>query len=167
MSAAFPEGIAMKKLIDVLTVIMLAAAFIIAYVTGFVSTGSDGSPALATGTLAIISILGVIVLLVVGTASSAAVRAKSNTFTKSFTGLFTVQAVSVVGMITIMLFLLLGMFPLTNTVIRTLYIIFAMIGVVGYVDALLYTDALMADEESEESDEEDDEESEEEPEYTL
>ncbi len=141
----------MKKIVDILTVLMLAAAFIVAYYTGFVSTNSlDGGPVLATSSLAIISILGIIVLFVVGTASSAVVRAKKNAFTKSFTGLFIAQAVGVIGMITLLLFVLLGMFPVTNTVVRMLYIVFAMTGVVGYVDALLYADAVTEEEAVEE-----------------
>ena len=150
-------GIPMKKLVDVLTVILLIAAFILAYYTGFVDIG-DGfleEPALATGTLAIISVIGAIVLLGVGCASTAAVRAKSGTMTKSFLALFIVQTASVVGMAAIMLFLLLGMFPLSSPVIRTLYIVFAMIGILGYVDAMLYTNAVLAGAEDEEDAEED------------
>lgn len=147
----------MKKLLDVLTVVLLAGAFILAFYTGFVKTNPvTGSPALETVPLAIISVVGAIVLFAVGCGSTAAARSKSETMTKSFVGLLVVQAASVVGMATIMLFLLLEMFPLTSIGIRILYIVFAMIGVLGYIDALLYTEAVIGDGEDEEAEDDDD-----------
>ena len=141
----------MKKIVDILTVVLLAAAFILAFYTGFVKTSAvTGDPALETVPLAIISVVASIVLFAVGCGSSAAARTKSETMTKSFIGLLIVQAASVVGMATIMLFLLLKMFPLTSTGLRVLYIVFAMIGVLGYADAILYTDAVIENAEDEE-----------------
>lgn len=135
----------MKKLVDVFTVLLLAAAFILAYFTGFVSKNElTGEPMLATTTFGIISIIGMVILFVVGGASAFAERMKRNTLTKSFISLFAVEIFSVIGMITIMSFLMLQMFTVDDRIIRVLYIIFAMTGVVGYVDAVLFTDSITA-----------------------
>lgn len=137
----------MKKLVDVFTVLLLAAAFILAYFTGFVKKNAvTGEPMLATTTFGIISIIGMIILFAVGGASAFAERAKRNTITKSFLCLFVIEILSVVGMITVMSFLILQMFPLESRVLRLLYIVFAMAGVIGYVDAVLFTDCVSATE---------------------
>lgn len=163
----------MKKLVDVFTVLLLAAAFILAYFTGFVSKNSvTGEPMLSTTTFGIISIIGMVILFAVGGASAFAERMKRGTVTKSFIALFVVEILSVVGMITIMSFLMLQMFTVDDRIIRVLYIIFSMTGVIGYVDAVLFTDCITPAEdpelaEGEEDDAEyigDDEENEEEEE---
>jgi len=137
--------ILMKKLVDVFTVLLLAAAFILAYFTGFVNKSEiTGEPMLSTTTFGIISIIGVAILFAVGGASAFAERMKRGTLTKSFVALFVVEIFSVIGMITIMSFLILQMFTVDNLIIRALYIIFAMTGVVGYVDAVLFTDCVTA-----------------------
>lgn len=153
----------MKRLIDVVTVILLAVAFILLYHTGFVATTATGEQVLATNTMALISILGMGVLFGMGGVATAVDRIKRGTVTKSFLALFIVQVFSFIGMITIMAFLLLQMFTVESTVIRALYIIFSMTGVIGYVDSMLYTDcAAEADKEAadeaegDDSDDEDD-----------
>lgn len=150
----------MKKLVDVFTVLLLAAAFILAYFTGFVSKNEvTGEPMLSTTTFGIISIIGIVILFVVGGASAFGERMKRGTLTKSFITLFAVEILSVVGMITIMSFLMLQMFTVDDRIIRVLYIIFSMTGVIGYVDAVLFTDCVTAAEAPElaEGEEEEDE----------
>lgn len=132
----------MKKIVDAVTVVLLAAAFILAYHTGFVAVTTAGEPVLATSTLALISVLGVGVLFGVGGASTAYDRMKRGMVTKSFLALVIVQIAAVVGMAAIMIFLLTDMFTVENTVLRALYIVFAMICVIGYVDAMLYSDSM-------------------------
>lgn len=139
----------MKRLIDVVTVILLAVAFILLYHTGFVATTATGEQVLATNTMALISIIGMGVLFGMGGVATAVDRIKRGTVTKSFLVLFIVQIFSFIGMIAIMAFLLLQMFTVESTVLRALYIIFSMTGVIGYVDSMLYTDcAAEADKEA-------------------
>lgn len=147
----------MKKVVDIFTVILLAAAFILAYYTGFVSKNL-GEPVLATSTLALISSIGTAVLFAVGGAATAYDRYKRNLMTKSFVALFVVEILALVGMLTIMLFLSIDMFQTDNRIIRLCYVVFAMITVIGYVDAMLYGDSIAEYEDSLESDEEDEEE---------
>lgn len=155
----------MKKLGDILTVLLLLAAFGMAYYTGFVGKSPDGSPMLATNMFAIVSMAGAAVLFVVGAVSAMVSRVKNNLVTLSFTVLCCVQVFAVIGMCTIMTMLWTGMFALDNSVIRALYIIFTLIITMGYVDALLFSDNIAIkngddippedDEEEEESDDED------------
>jgi len=133
-----------KKIVDIATVILLAAAFILAFYTGFVSKTATGEPVLATKTLAIISVLGVGVLFGVGGASTAYDRIKRGMVTRSFLIFFIVQMLAVVGMAAIMFFVATEMYTVDNRVIRMFYMIFAMINVIGYVDAMLYSDSMAA-----------------------
>ncbi len=146
----------MKRIVDIITVVLLALAFILAYYTGFVSKSAVGEPVLATNTLALISVLGTLVLFVVGGAATAYDRFKRGLVTKSFVALFAVQIFALVGMMTVMLFLSLDMFQTDNTVIRFCYMVFAMVSVIGYVDAMLYGDSMATlDADTDEADGED------------
>lgn len=132
----------MKKLGDVMTIILLLAAFGIAFYTGFIGKNDAGDPMLGTNVLAIISIIGTALLLAVGAASTMYARVKNNMVTVSFTAFCCVQLLAFIGMCTIMIMLWTGMFDVDSKLIQILFIIFTLTITMGYVDALLYADNL-------------------------
>ena len=132
----------MKKLVDILTVLLLAAAFGMAFYTGFIGRKDNGMPRLATNLFAIISIVGTVILLLVGMVSALIARAKNNLVTNSFLAFAVVQSAAVVAIILCMAFVWSGVFALENKTIWAVYIISVLIIIAGYVDAITFSDVL-------------------------
>lgn len=134
----------MKKLTDTLTVLLLAAAFGMAYYTGFVGELANGKPMLGTDVFAIISMLGMLVLFIIGPVSALVSRAKNNLITTGFIVFFCAQVLALVALCTAMIMLWTNMFNTDSSGIRAIYIICTVIGIAGFVDALLFSDCLAA-----------------------
>ncbi len=132
----------MKRFVDILTVLLLMAAFGMAFYTGFIGQDGHGKPMLATNLFCIISMAGVVMLYVVGALSSLIARGKRDLITKTSLVFAVLQFFSVVGICVIMTLLWTGMFGLDNTIIRVLYIVFILICIVCYVEALMFADNL-------------------------
>ena len=128
-----------KKLVDIVTVVLLACAFGLAYYTGLVGKNETGGMMLKTNTFALISIVGSLVLMFVGGVSELIARVKNNAVTWSFTVLMSVQVFAFFGMCAISVALLTGAFSHDSGWIRALFIVFAAIELLGYVQAVLYT----------------------------
>lgn len=132
----------MKKLVDILTVLLLIAAFGMAFYTGFIGKNDNGAPMLATNLFAIISIAGTIILLLVGMISALIARAKNNLVTNSFLAFAVVQSAAVIAIILSMAFVWNGVFALDNKTIWAVYIISVLVVIIGYVDAITFSDVL-------------------------
>lgn len=128
-----------KNIVDIVTIAMLVIAFGLAYYTGLVGKTSLGEPLLSSGLFSLIAIAGSAILFFVGGISELLGRIKNNTVTKSFTAFFVVQSLAVVGMAGCMVYLLAGIFTTDSALLRILYIVFAFVEVLGYVEALIYT----------------------------
>lgn len=140
--AAKPDGA--KRIIDIITVVMLVGAFGLAYYTGLVGEKAallGKEPMLSSGMFALVSIAGVLVLMLVGSANELIGRVKTGTVTLSFSIFAAVQVFALIGMCAIMIALNSGAFTRESTVIRILYILFAAIPVIGYAQSILYTAA--------------------------
>ncbi len=128
-----------KKIIDIVTVVLLICAFGLAYYTGLVGRKIDGSPMLELKTFALIAICGTLVLMFVGGVSELIARVKNNAVTVSFTAFMALQIVSFFGMCAVSAALLSGAFETTSGWIRGLFIFFAAVQLLGYVQAVIYT----------------------------
>ena len=132
----------MKRLVDVITVLLLIAAFGMAYYTGFVGENAAGGKMLSKGLLAAISMGGSAILFAVGSFNTMLTRWKRDMLTVGSVIFAIVQFACVVGICVIMSMLCFDMFKLDNGVLRALYLIFTAIVIVGYIDSLLFADSL-------------------------
>lgn len=148
-----------KKLIDALTVVLLAAAFGMSYYFGMVSKISSGDPQLPIAFLAAISIGGLGMLFAVGSGSVFYTRAKRCLLTKPFTIAFAAQVASLLGMTALMIALLMEMFPegVDSPVVRVLYLIFTLVIIAGYTESVFVSEPIIKmDEDAEDEDFDDD-----------
>lgn len=128
-----------KKLVDIITVLLLACAFGLAFYTGLVGQKANGEYMLNTGTFCLISVLGSLVLMAVGGASEMIARVKNNHVTWSATAFMAVQVFAFIGMCAVAIAVKTGAFDESSALIRVLFIVFALIELLGYVQAVLYT----------------------------
>lgn len=128
-----------KKIVDIVTIVLLTCAFGLAYYTGLVGEKSPNVMLLDTTTFSLIAICGSLVLMFVGGVSELIARVKNNAVTVSFTAFMAVQVFAFVGMCAICIALLSGAFGTDNGWIRGLFIVFAAVQLVGYAQAVLYT----------------------------
>ncbi len=148
-----------KLLVDLLTVALLAVAFGLAYFTGLVGDSTTGEPMLDLKVFSLIAVGGVLVLMAVGSVTELISRVKNDTVTWSFTAFMALQVVAFVGMCAIVIGLNSGAFAASSPWIRGLFLSFAAIELVGYVQAVLYTntmDSVLGPDEDEDEDEADD-----------
>lgn len=125
----------MKKLIDIVTVAALLAAFALAFLAGFVfKNGSE--PYLSTGILSLISIAGMGVLFGFGSVSAFVTRVKNKQVPIAFLILFVLETVAFVAMTGGMIALLCKLFTLESWLIRGLFIAAALLIIGGYVDSV-------------------------------
>lgn len=158
-----------KTIVDVVTILLLIGAFGLAFYTGLVGTKTSGEPMLALNVFSIIAVVGSLVMMGVGGISELISRVKNNTVTWSFTAFMAVQAVAFVGMCAIIIGLNSGAFARENSWIRGLFLSFVAVQILGYIQAVIYSNTLEGeagepeddDEAEEDYDEEDVEESEE------
>ncbi len=144
-----------KLIVDLATVIMLVVAFGLAYYTGLVGTKETGEAMLDTKVFGLISIAGSLLLMCVGGVSELLSRIQRGTVTWSFTAFMAIQVFAFVGMCAIVIGLLSGAFATDSAWIRGLFLTFVAVQVVGYVQAVIYSNTLEAVEGVEEDEEED------------
>jgi len=144
-----------KLIVDLSTVIMLVVAFGLAYYTGLVGTKETGEAMLDTKVFGLISVAGSLLLMCVGGVSELLSRIQRGTVTWSFTAFMAVQVFAFVGMCAIVIGLLSGAFATDSAWIRGLFLSFVAVQVVGYVQAVIYSNTLEAVEGAEEDEEED------------
>ena len=159
-----------RKIVDIVTIVMLVCAFGLAYYTGLVGKNAYGEALLKPDTFALIAICGTLVLMLVGGISELVSRVKNNAVTVSFTAFMAVQVVSFIGMCAISIALLSGAFTADSGWIRGLFIVFAAVQLLGYTQAVIYTGtseekAMLAASEAESAQDDDAEELPEEYEY--
>lgn len=133
----------MKRLVDVITVLLLIAAFGMAYYTGFVGENAAGDKMLSKGLLAVISMAGSAILFAVGSFNTLLTRWKRDMLTVGSVIFGIIQFACVVGICVIMSMICFDMFKLDNGVLRALYLIFTAVVIIGYIDSLLFTDSLV------------------------
>jgi len=128
-----------KKIVDIVTIVLLTVAFGMAYYTGLVGTKENGAMMLNTKTFAFIAVGGSLMLLLVGGVSELIARIKNNAVTGSFTAFMAVQVFSFIGMCAVAIALASGAFGTDSGWIRALFIVFVAVQLVGYVQAVIYT----------------------------
>lgn len=143
-----------KLLVDLVTVILLAAAFGLAYYTGLVGDSATGEPMLDLKVFSLIAVVGSLVLMAVGSVSELISRVKNDTVTWSFTAFMAVQVVAFVGMCAVIIGLNSGAFTTDSGWIRGLFLGFAAVEILGYVQSVIYANTLDSYVEVEEGEEE-------------
>lgn len=146
-----------KVIVDVVTILLLIGAFGLAFYTGLVGTKSSGEPMLTLNVFSIIAVVGSLVMMGVGGISELISRVKNNTVTWSFTAFMAVQAVAFVGMCAIIIGLNSGAFARENSWIRGLFLVFVAVEVLGYIQAVIYSNTLEGEAGESEDDEDYDE----------
>ena len=146
-----------KLLVDLGTVALLVVAFGLAYYTGLVGDSVTGEPMLGLNVFSIIAIGGTLVLMAVGSVSELISRVRNNTVTWSFTAFMAVQVVALVGMCALVIGLNAGAFVTGSGWVRGLFLAFAAINILGYVQAVLYSNTIDELTEDDDIDEDDDE----------
>ncbi|MBE6759671.1 MAG: hypothetical protein E7554_06205 [Ruminococcaceae bacterium] len=131
-----------KLIVDTVTVVLLIGAFALAFYTGLVGKKSTGEPMIDLNIFSIIAVLGSLVLMGVGGVSEMISRIKNNTVTWSFTAFMAVQAVAFVGMCAIVIGLNSGAFSTDSGWIRGLFLCFVAVQVLGYIQAVIYSNTL-------------------------
>jgi len=143
-----------KLLVDFLTVLLLAAAFGIAYYTGLVGKNTTGEPMIDIKVFGLIAVGGTLILMAVGSVAELISRVKNDTVTWSFTAFMAAQVVAFVGMCALVIGIVSGAFATDSAWIRGLFLSFAATEILGYVQSVIYANTLDSyTEESEEADE--------------
>ncbi len=131
-----------KLIVDGVTILLLIGAFALAFYTGLVGRKSTGEPMLALNVFSIIAVAGSLVLLGVGGISELISRVRNNTVTWSFTAFISAQAVAFVGMCAIIIGLNSGAFATESGWIRGLFLSFVSVLIVGYIQAVIYSNTI-------------------------
>ncbi len=142
-----------KLLVDFMTVLLLAAAFGIAYYTGLVGKNNAGEPMIDIKVFGLIAVGGTLILMAVGSVAELVSRVKNDTVTWSFTAFMAVQVVAFVGMCALVIGIASGAFATDSAWVRGLFLSFAATEILGYVQSVVYANTL--DSYTEESDEDD------------
>lgn len=137
----------MKRLVDVITVLLLIAAFGMAYYTGFVGENAAGDKMLSKSLLAVISMAGSAILFAVGSFNTMLTRWKRDMLTVGSVVFAIFQFACVVGICVIMSMICFDMFKLDNGVLRFLYLVFTAVIIIGYINSLLFADSLAREDE--------------------
>ena len=143
-----------KLIVDIGTIVMLVVAFGLAFYTGLVSNAETGEPMLDMKVFSLIAVLGSVILLAVGGVSELMSRVKSNTVTWSFTAFMAVQVFALVGMCAIAVGLLTGSFSHESQWIRGMFLSFVSVLLLGYIQAVIYSNSIESREALEEAAEE-------------
>ena len=137
-----------KVLIDAVTILLLLAAFIFAFIMGFVNKNADtGDYMLSTPIIALISVGGLGILYFSGPVVELVSRIKKDRMNIGFTVLFALSTVAYVALISIMLAVLCEMVTVAAFLPRFIYI-FAVVAIIGaYYSSVVYAAALEAESE--------------------
>ncbi|MDR1002209.1 MAG: hypothetical protein LBL82_02925 [Oscillospiraceae bacterium] len=129
----------MKKTIDIITVVLLVIAFAIAFVTGFIFKKDSGEVALSREMLALISILGMGVIIATGAGGTLVSKIKSKSMNLGFVILFSVQIILFILVCGTMVALLSNILTVNSIAYRIIYILAALSVVAGYLDSVAYS----------------------------
>lgn len=152
-----------KLIGDIITIVLLTVAFAMAFWFGFFP-GEGDAPSLPGGTLAGFIVLGMGVLFFVGEVSAYSSRKRLNALTPLFVGGFCAQIAAYIGIVVIGFCAMYPIFEggVQSWLLRILYIVFALVMICGYTEAVFVSEPLIARlspaEEEDEEDEEDEEE---------
>ncbi len=141
--------------LDVITVIMLFAAFGAIFYSGFM-TESNTMP---LWMIALVTALGLLLLFCIGTVSCMVTMVKQNSLTAGFLAFCSLQLGALIVNDTVLVCLLIQLFDVQNPVMRYAYVISAAIVLIGYVASIAaYSDGILdssASDDEEEAAEED------------
>ena len=149
-------------ILDIITIIMLFAAFGAIFYTGFLTENSS----MPLWMIAVVTVLGLLLLFCIGTVSCMVTKVKQRSLTAGFLAFSALQLCALIVNYAVLTCLMIQLFTVQNPVMRYAYVITTAIVLIGYVASIAaYSDGILdtseaVDEENEE--EETDEEAEDE-----
>lgn len=143
-----------KVLIDAVTVLLLLAAFIFAFIMGFVNKNADtGAYMLSSSIVALISVGGLGILYFSGPIVELVSRIKKDRMNIGFTVLFALSTVAYVALIAIMLAILCEMVTVAAFLPRFVYIMAVLVIIGAYYSSVVYAAKLESEKEKAETEE--------------
>lgn len=138
-----------KSLIDLLTILLLLAAFIFAFIMGFVvKNESSGEPFLSTLIVALIAVGGLGILYFSGTVVELVSRIRRNRMNVGFVSLFSVCTAAYVALVAIMLAVLCRLTSVSAFLPRFIYLFAVIMILAGYYFSVVYSTKLEAEKEN-------------------
>ncbi len=129
-----------KTIIDILTIVLLLAAFVFAYIMGFVNVNSaTGEYFLTTPIMALIAVGGLGILYFSGSFVELVSRLKRNRMNVGFTVSFGLATVLYVAVVAIMLALLCKLTTVSAFLPRFIYIAAVIVIIASYYGSVLYS----------------------------
>lgn len=143
-----------KVLIDAVTVLLLLAAFIFAFIMGFVNKNADtGAYMLSSSIVALISVGGLGILYFSGPVVELVSRLRNDRMNIGFTVLFTLSTIAYVALIAIMLAILCEMVTVAAFLPRFVYIVSVLVIIGAYYSSVVYAAKLEEEKEKAETEE--------------
>lgn len=129
-----------KTVIDIITIVMLLAAFVFAYIMGFVNVNSaTGENFLTTPITALIAVGGLGILYFSGTVVELVSRLKRNRMNAGFTALFSAATVLYIAVVAVMLALLCKLTDVGAFLPRFIYITAVIVIIGSYYASVVYS----------------------------
>ncbi len=129
-----------KILIDIITIVLLLAAFIFAYVMGFVNVNSTtGEYFLSTPIMALIAVGGLGILYFSGSVVELVSRIKRDRMNIGFVVSFSLATVCYAALAAIMLALLCKLTDVSSFLPRFIYIVSVLVIIGGYYGSVVYS----------------------------
>ncbi len=138
-----------KIMVDAVTILLLFAAFIFAFIMGFVNKNAEtGEFMLSSAIVALISIGGLGILYFSGSVVELVSRIKKDRMNIGFTVLFALSTVAYIALIAIMLAILCEMTAVTAFLPRFVYIMSVVIIIGAYYSSVVYSSKLEEEKEA-------------------
>ena len=132
-----------KTIIDIITIVLLLAAFIFAYIMGFVNVNSaTGEYFLTTPIMALIAVGGLGILYFSGSFVELVSRLRRNSMNVGFVVTFGLTTVLYIAVVAVMLALLCKLTSVSAFLPRFIYIAAVIVTIASYYGSVLYTSKL-------------------------
>ena len=141
-------------ILDIITVIMLFAAFGAIFYSGFLTENSS----MPLWMIASVTVLGLLLLFCIGTVSCMVTKVKQHSLTAGFLAFCALQLCALLVNDAVLVCLLIKLFDVQHPLMRYAYVITAAIVLIGYVASIAaYSDGILdssaSDDEADEEDE--------------
>ncbi len=137
-----------KLMVDILTIILLLAAFTVAFVMGFVNTNAEtGEYVLAAPIVALVSVGGLGILYFSGSVAELVSRIKRDQVNIGFIVLFALSTIVYAALITMMLAVLCKMTSVADFLPRFVYIAAVLVIIGSYYGSVVYASKIEAEKE--------------------
>ncbi len=117
-------------MLDIITIALLFAAFIMVFYTGFITEEENDMP---LNVMSAVTAIGLILLFVIGTGSCLVTKAKKNCVTAGFLAFSAVQLYALLSNFVVLFCLVIGLFTTEDVFMQVSYLATTLIILIGYV----------------------------------